>query len=54
MKWWKYLTIVLLLYTVVMGFLGHVPRLAILMATATATATLTGSSIRRSFGRGRA
>ena len=33
MKWWKYLTIVLLLYTVVMGFLGHVPRLAILNET---------------------
>lgn len=33
MKWWKYLTIGLLLYTVVMGFLGHVPRLAILNET---------------------
>jgi heme exporter protein C len=33
MKWWKYLTIALLLYTVVMGFLGHVPRLAILNET---------------------
>ncbi len=33
MKWWKYLTIVLLLYTVAMGFLGHVPRLAILNET---------------------
>jgi heme exporter protein C len=33
MKWWKYLAIVLLLYTVVMGFLGHVPRLAILNET---------------------
>jgi heme exporter protein C len=33
MKWWKYLTIVLLLYTVVMGFLGHIPRLAILNET---------------------
>ncbi len=33
MKWWKYLTIVLLLYTAVMGLLGHVPRLAILNET---------------------
>jgi heme exporter protein C len=33
MKWWKYLAIALLLYTVVMGFLGHVPRLAILNET---------------------
>lgn len=33
MKWWKYLAIVLLLYTVVMGFLGHIPRLAILNET---------------------
>lgn len=33
MKWWKYLTIALLLYTVVMGFLGHIPRLAILNET---------------------
>jgi len=33
MKWWKYLTIALLLYTVAMGFLGHVPRLAILNET---------------------
>lgn len=33
MKWWKYLATVLLLYTVVMGFLGHVPRLAILNET---------------------
>lgn len=34
MKWWKYLTIVLLLYTAVMGFVGYVPRLAILNETA--------------------
>ena len=33
MKWWKYLAIGLLLYTVVMGFLGHIPRLAILNET---------------------
>jgi heme exporter protein C len=33
MKWWKYLAIALLLYTVVMGFLGQVPRLAILNET---------------------
>lgn len=33
MKWWKYLTIALLLYTAVMGLLGHVPRLAILNET---------------------
>ena len=33
MKWWKYLAIVLLLYTAVMGLLGHVPRLAILNET---------------------
>ena len=33
MKWWKYLTIGLLLYTAVMGLLGHVPRLAILNET---------------------
>ena len=33
MKWWKYLAIVLLLYTAVMGFLGKVPRLAILNET---------------------
>jgi heme exporter protein C len=33
MKWWKYLAIVLLLYTVIMGFLGHVPRLNILNET---------------------
>lgn len=33
MKWWKVLTIILLLYTVVMGLLGRVPRLAILNET---------------------
>jgi len=33
MKWWKYLTIGLLLYTAIMGLLGHVPRLAILNET---------------------
>ena len=33
MKWWKYLTIALLLYTAIMGLLGHVPRLAILNET---------------------
>ncbi|MEJ7659262.1 MAG: hypothetical protein WKG07_06350 [Hymenobacter sp.] len=33
MKWWKYLTIALLLYTAMMGLLGHVPRLAILNET---------------------
>ena len=33
MKWWKYLAIGLLLYTAVMGFLGQVPRLAILNET---------------------
>ncbi|RAK62221.1 cytochrome c biogenesis protein [Hymenobacter edaphi] len=31
--WWKVLTVVLLLYTVVMGLLGHAPRLAILNET---------------------
>ncbi len=30
LSWWKILCIILLLYTVVMGFLGPVPRLAIL------------------------
>lgn len=33
MKWWKYLAIVLLLYTAIAGLLGHVPRLAILNET---------------------
>lgn len=31
--WWKVLTVVLLVYTVVMGLLGHAPRLAILNET---------------------
>ncbi len=29
-NWWKYLSIILLLYTVIMGFLGQVPKLPIL------------------------
>ncbi len=33
MKWWKILTVILLLYTVVAGLLGKVPRLAILNET---------------------
>ena len=33
MKWWKILAVVLLVYTVVMGLLGRVPRLAILNET---------------------
>ena len=33
MKWWKTLTVILLVYTVVAGLLGKVPRLAILNET---------------------
>ena len=33
MKWWKILSVVLLIYTAIMGLLGPVPRLAILNET---------------------
>ncbi len=31
--WWKYLSVLLVIYTLIMGFLGEVPRLAILNET---------------------